>query len=139
MEQKGVSLNDLANAISKWRDTQGFVTEWFNTPTKLMLCVTELSEAMEAYRDNNRTNFDEEIADVFIRLLDICGALYIDIEKEIEKKMMANVNRPKLHGRKFDDFLHVNGDDYTMEDCLALRKHLDTKLLQVMVKQYAKH
>lgn len=64
-----------------------------------MLIVTELSEAMEAYRCQNKENFKEEIADAFIRLFDLCGGLGIDIEKEIEKKSRRNKNRPYKHGK----------------------------------------
>ena len=69
-------------------------------PEKLMLVVTELSEAMEAYRHEDIKNFKEEIADTFIRLCDICGSVNIDIEREIRTKMEVNKKRPYLHGKK---------------------------------------
>jgi len=69
-------------------------------PEKLMLVVTELSEAMEAYRHEDTENFKEEIADTFIRLCDICGSVNIDIEREIRTKMEVNKKRPYLHGKK---------------------------------------
>ena len=72
-----------------------------STPTKLMLIVTELGEACEADRLGDKENFNEEIADTFIRLCDLCGYLGIDIEKEIEIKMNKNRARPKLHGKKY--------------------------------------
>ena len=86
--------------IIRWREKKGFITDWDNMPEKLMLVVTELAEAMEAYRDNDKKNFNEEIADTFIRLLDISGSLGIDIEGEILKKMEANKERPYKHGRE---------------------------------------
>jgi len=92
-------INELSKEIAKWREKKGFKTNWKNMPEKLMLTVTELSEAMEAYRYNDKDNFNEEIADTFIRMLDICGSLGIDIENEIAKKMSANRNRPFLHGK----------------------------------------
>lgn len=64
-----------------------------------MLIVTELAEAMEAHRTENHQNFREEIADTFIRLLDLCGGLGIDIEEEIEKKSHKNKGRPYKHGK----------------------------------------
>jgi len=88
------TINDVAKNIATWRKKQEFVT------TKLMLCVTELSEAMEAYRDDDKLHFNEEIADTFIRLLDICGTLKIDIAQEIVNKMGKNEQRPAKHGRK---------------------------------------
>ena len=64
-----------------------------------MLIVTELAEAMESYRHQDDDNFREEIADTFIRLLDLCGGLGIDIEEEINKKSQKNKNRPYKHGK----------------------------------------
>jgi NTP pyrophosphatase (non-canonical NTP hydrolase) len=93
-------MNNLAAEIAQWRDEKGFVTEWSNMPEKLMLVVTELSEAMEAYRHNDKKNFNEEIADTYIRLFDICGSIGIDIEKEIETKMEKNKIRPYRHGKE---------------------------------------
>lgn len=69
--------------------------------TRLMLIVGEVSEAMEALRKNDTINFNEELADVAIRLSDLCGGLDIDLETEIEYKMSKNLNRPYLHGKKF--------------------------------------
>ena len=92
-------LNKLAEEISKWRQEKGFETGWGNMPEKLMLTVAELSEAMEAYRKDDRENFSEEIADTFIRLLDICGSVNIDVEAEIQKKMEVNKQRPHKHGK----------------------------------------
>jgi len=66
----------------------------------LCLCHSELSEALEAYRKDDKENFKEEIADEFIRLFHLCGDLNIDIETEIVKKMEVNKSRPKLHGKK---------------------------------------
>ncbi len=52
----------------------------------LCLCHSELSEALEAHRDNDIEHFSEEIADEFIRLFHLCGDLNIDIEKHISEK-----------------------------------------------------
>ena len=92
-------LNWLSKDVAKWRESKGFKTSWENMPEKLMLVVTELSEAMEAYRHEDTENFKEEIADTFIRLADICGSVGIDIESEIKKKMEVNKQRPHKHGK----------------------------------------
>ena len=94
-----LKINKLAEEIKKWRESQGFETSWRNMPEKLMLVVTELSEAMEAYRHEDLENFAEEIADSFIRLLDICGSVNIDIDGEIKKKMATNKKRPWKHNK----------------------------------------
>ncbi len=67
---------------------------------KLMLVVTEVAEAAEAVRVGDFENFQEEIADTIIRLLDICGACGIDIHSMIAIKMAINEKREKLHGKK---------------------------------------
>jgi NTP pyrophosphatase (non-canonical NTP hydrolase) len=95
-----LAINDYAKYISRWREGKGFVTSWENMMTKLMLVVTEVSEAAEDYRHNNREHFAEEMADCFIRLMDITDALGIDIEAEITAKMERNRKREYKHGGK---------------------------------------
>jgi NTP pyrophosphatase (non-canonical NTP hydrolase) len=68
---------------------------------RLMLIVSELAEAQEGLRHNDTANFKEELADVAIRLADLCGGLEIDLEAEILKKMEKNANRPYKHGKQF--------------------------------------
>ncbi len=92
-------MNKLAESIKAYRESKGFETSWENMPMKLMLVVTEASEAMEAWRKGDHANFNEEIADVIIRCLDITASLGIDIEKEIKDKMEHNQNRPYKHGK----------------------------------------
>ena len=94
------SLLTWSNEIKDWRETKGFETSKENMLGKLMLVVSELAEAAEDVRHEKWEHFGEEIADTFIRLLDICGSLDINIEKEIERKMKINWDRPILHGTK---------------------------------------
>mgnify|MGYP000939940627 CR=1 FL=1 len=67
----------------------------------LMLIVSEVAEAQDGIRHGDMDNFREELADVAIRLADLCGGLGIDLENEIIKKMEKNKNRPYKHGKKF--------------------------------------
>lgn len=67
----------------------------------LMLLVSEVGEAVEALRHKDGDNFKEELADIAIRLGDICGLCDIDLEAEIEKKMKVNESRPRKHGKAF--------------------------------------
>lgn len=53
---------------------------------RLMLRVSELEEALEPLRHDGWDNFAEGLADVAIRLGDLCGGLNIDFEAEIKKK-----------------------------------------------------
>jgi len=74
----------------------------------LMLAVTELAEAMEAYRDGNPTSekidgfskVEEELADTVIRLLDFAEGMGYDIENALRAKMLYNETRPYRHGGK---------------------------------------
>ncbi len=93
-------LNSLAQEVARWREEKGFVTNWEGMLAKLMLVVTEVAEAAEAVREENREGFAEEVADTFIRLLDICGSIGLDIEGEIRRKMEVNKGRPYRHGKK---------------------------------------
>jgi NTP pyrophosphatase (non-canonical NTP hydrolase) len=83
-----------------------------NPSELLMLIVSELGEACEALRHNNTQNktynkvwkkdtFEDEIADTFIRLADMCQAMGIDIEWQIQKKLEYNKTRPQKHGKEF--------------------------------------
>ena len=65
-----------------------------------MLVVTEVAEAAEDVRHEQWDHFGEELADVCIRVLDICASLGIDLEYEIVAKMLKNEQRPFLHGKK---------------------------------------
>ncbi len=96
---KGKSLNELAQICHAVAKSKGFWDQERNVGEALMLMVTELSEAMEAYRHQDQAEFKEELADTFIRLLDFCGGMKIDIEEEIEKKARKNQNRPYKHGK----------------------------------------
>ena len=98
-EVKGRSLNELAQLCHSIAKEKGFWEEERNIGEALMLVVTELAEAMEGYRHQDDDNFREELADAFIRLLDLCGGLNIDIEKEIYQKSMVNKKRPYKHGK----------------------------------------
>jgi NTP pyrophosphatase (non-canonical NTP hydrolase) len=85
IDTKAAEINLINNAIS----------------TRLMLIVGEVAEAQEALRKDDQENFAEELADVVIRLFDLCGGLGIDLETEIKKKMDKNKLRPYKHGKQF--------------------------------------
>lgn len=96
---KGKSLSELSEFCHAIAVEKGFWDDKRNMGEALMLIVTELAEAMEAYRKQDQDNFKEEIADVFIRLFDLCGGFDIDIEEEIAKKSARNKTRPYKHGK----------------------------------------
>lgn len=60
-----------------------------------------LEDAVLDFKLNYKDKFQDEIADTFIRLLDLCGYLDIDIDKWIEAKLEYNKTREYKHGKKF--------------------------------------
>ena len=55
----------------------------------------------ESFEHHVKSSFEDEIADVAIRLFDLCGGLNIDLEKHIELKMKYNSMRGYKHGKAF--------------------------------------
>lgn len=89
---------------------------WWNNEreigTLLMLCVSELSEAMEGDRKNLQDNhlpkrkmFDVELADTVIRIFDIAGKRRIPLGDIIKEKLDYNRNRAdhKIENRAKDN------------------------------------
>lgn len=68
--------------------------------THMALVHTEVSEATEAVRHRDRENFDEELADILIRVTSIAHGLGIDLEAVIAAKMEKNKTRGYRHGGK---------------------------------------
>jgi NTP pyrophosphatase (non-canonical NTP hydrolase) len=78
----------------------------------IALVHSELSEALEEHRagrkasetyyrpDGKPEGIPSELADVVIRLLDICGYFNIDLEAALIEKMTYNEKRPYRHGGK---------------------------------------
>ena len=83
---------------------------------KLVLIHSEISEAMEAARKNlkddklpHRSGVEVELADAVIRILDLAGALQLDLAGAIQEKLIFNSTRPdhKIENRKEE-----NGKSY---------------------------
>lgn len=79
---------------------------------KLMLVVSEVSEAMEGHRKNlmddklpHRPMIEVELADAVIRIADLAGALGLDLGGAIVEKLAFNASRPdhKPENRRLDD------------------------------------
>lgn len=71
-----------------------------NVGELLMLCVSELAEAMEADRKNlnddklcHRPGLEVELADCLIRIFDLAGGLNIDLGGAFAEKMSYNATR----------------------------------------------
>lgn len=116
--------NNILSSLPLY-DEREYVKQLFITQ-KLMLIVSELGESLESIRINKFTpntelhienlsdeefikyfetnikdTFEDEIADVFIRLGDLCGKFNIDVEKHIQLKQKYNITREKMHGKNF--------------------------------------
>lgn len=94
--------------------TNAFAHGWWEEGTdrnfgeQIMLMVTELAEALEAYR-NEITFSDhvptmdaiaEEFADTVIRIMDTCWKYEYDLAGTIIEKMKYNLGRDYKHGGK---------------------------------------
>jgi hypothetical protein len=69
--------------------------------TKLMLSVSELAEALEALRDENPVDFNEEVIDSIIRNLDLLAQVQAPTTAILANKIVKNSERPYKHGRAF--------------------------------------
>ncbi len=95
-------INDLADEIHEIARSKGFWDEERNMGEMIALMHSELSEALEAYRNDNISGphgVAEEFADVIIRVLDTCAAYKLDMDWVIARKMEINRQRPFRHGK----------------------------------------
>ena len=131
--EEQANLNKLAAKIFTANQRKGFwgeLPEQRNFGEILMLITSELVEALEADRCNDRASsyllddpalingsddtvfwrvfesnikdtVEDEMADALIRILDYCGAMNIDIENHIEMKLRYNAMREHKHGKKY--------------------------------------
>lgn len=112
-EHDSLSLKQIIDLIMQQAQEKGFGTTAaeVDIPEKIALIHTEVSEAFTAYRHKNMTGkdgFEEELGDIIQRVLHLCGALDIDVEAAILKKLEYN------KGRNWD-WKNLNESSHTEE------------------------
>lgn len=89
--QRQVHLTAMAN---------GWWEEPRTIPETLALIHSEVSEALEAYRNYDDEEFAIELADIVIRVMDLAEHEGIDLEKALIRKNEINKTRGYKHGGK---------------------------------------
>lgn len=104
----GTELVKICHGQSKaagwWNDLktgESIITRPHVVGEKLMLAVSEISEAMEGHRKSlmddklpHRPMIEVELADAVIRIADLAGALGLDLGGAIAEKLAFNAVRP---------------------------------------------
>lgn len=120
-------INELSKEIHQNAKNKGFFDDEKNIGEMLCLIHSEVSEALEADRKSQRTfsnikaingwiadkdfilsfknnvkdTFDDELADIMIRVMDLAAFKGIDLEQHIKAKMRFNSLREHKHGKKY--------------------------------------
>ena len=107
-----MTLNELVKEAFETATSKGWHDQERSFGELIALCHSELSEALEDYRDGRSPSTEDyndngkpigipsELADVVIRIADMCGQYGIDLESAIIEKMRYNTTRGVRHGGK---------------------------------------
>jgi len=100
LRQLGTRLNLHFDDIKRLEQIADRI-DVLNNVAKLMLMVSELSEAMTDLRKNSGEHYGEELADAVIRIFANAHQNRIPLGDEIVKKVDKNREREHKHGRNF--------------------------------------
>lgn len=95
--------SEVSEALEDLRDGK-METQFLETSGDQKGDVLDFDQAVcrgDSLRFMKPIGFPSELADIAIRLFDLCGALNIDLQHEIELKMAHNATRPAKHGKAF--------------------------------------
>ena len=103
-------LNELAQEIHENAKAHGWWDKERSFGEIIALCHSELSEALEEYRNDNPQHYEGdddkpegiavEMIDCIIRILDWAGREGVDVDGILRLKMEYNKTRPYRHGGK---------------------------------------
>lgn len=111
----GDALMFMAQEVKRWCQTKGWWDDGRTFGDEIALIHSELSEALEAYRDHlfedatvhgagqpeemiKPEGVGSELADVLVRLLHTCALHDVDLFAEYRRKMNYNGTRAFRHG-----------------------------------------
>lgn len=102
-----LTVSELAEALEADRkgrraDMAGFKLEYNEALEDWSGCVNKEQVAFrQAFESTIKDTLEDELADAFLRLMDICGIEGIDIETHIIMKARYNATREQKHGKKY--------------------------------------
>jgi len=125
-----MTLNEIRDEAFENAEEHGFHEKPINFGERLMLIVSELSEALEAdrrddwymknkqcpvgqgfspenigvsniYKMHVKGTVEEELADAIIRIGTLAGIYKIDLDWHVKAKMAYNKTRPYKHGKQY--------------------------------------
>ncbi len=85
-------VSEALEADRKDHFTQKSVEEIINTPDE---------DYKEVFEANVKNTFEDELADIVIRVMDLAGYKNIDLETHILAKLKYNSSREQKHGKKY--------------------------------------
>ena len=123
IEETPLNISEGVQRAYNNAKSKGFYNKPQEIGTALALIHSEVSEALEAslidkradmvkhetdtrpfmlsFHEHIKDSFEDEMADIVIRVFSLCGHLGIDLERHIELKMQFNEGRERLHGIRY--------------------------------------